>query len=163
MSPSSLTSFERRRGVTAIRVRSGVAHVQVTGLPRETLMSARIAGLDRISRAGAQIDFLKLTSDGFTFVLTDQDCSRALDTLKSSGFEASASSGRTIITVHCVNIRDESGIVAKIAETTTATGARIEQMGDSHDCILMVVESEAALRAAAGLRKAFGMEASDAD
>jgi len=163
MSPTSHTSFERRRGVNAVRLRHGLGHIQVTGLPRATLMNARIVALESLERAGVGIDFLKLTSDGFTFVLADSECEKALHALRKDGYAGTSTTGRASISVHCVNIRDEAGIVAKIAETATASGARIEQVGDSHDCILLVVEASAAEKAAAALRETFALDDDDAN
>jgi aspartokinase len=78
------------------------------------------------------------------------------------GTEVMATTGRAMLSVHCANIRDEAGIVGKIAESVMASGARIEQVGDSHDCILLVVESDRANDAAARLRADFGLDGDDA-
>jgi aspartokinase len=163
MDSRAYTSFERRRGVTDVRLREGVAHLQVTGLARETLMAERLTGLDSVRRAEVKLDFLKLTTDGFTFVVASEDADRAAAALRADGFAVEVANGRSVISVHCVNIRDEAGIVAQIAEATTASGAHIEQVGDSHDCILLVAEHDAAHRAADALRAAFRLEAGDAN
>jgi aspartokinase len=157
------TSFERRRGVTSVHVRDGVTHFQVVDLPRQSLMPARLEALAVLRDAGVGIDFLKLTPDGFTFAVQDEEAARAAAALSSAGCEAIQSEGRTVISVQCVNVRDEAGVVARIAEAVTATGTRLEQVGDCHDCILLVVEREAAQRAVEGMRRAFGLEGAGAD
>jgi aspartokinase len=149
--------------VTDVRLREGVAHLQVTGLSREGLMAKRLEALDAVRRAEVKIDFLKLTADGLTFVVGERDAAVAEDALRKDGFAAAAAAARAVISVHCINIRDEAGIVAQIAEAATASGARIEQVGDSHDCILLVVEREAARLAVDALRETFHLGAGDAD
>lgn len=160
---NSRTSFEPLRGVTDVRVRTGLCHLRLEGLGREDLMTRRLHALQCLRDAGVKIDFLKLTADGFACVVVEEDAAKAIEALAQGGGRVAESHGRALLSVHCVNIRDQVGIVAKIVEAATAAGARIEQVGDSHDRILLVVEQEAGNKAADALRAAFQLGALDAD
>ncbi|MEP0765975.1 MAG: hypothetical protein HRF45_05465 [Fimbriimonadia bacterium] len=160
---NSRTSFEPLRGVTDVRVRTGLCHLRLEGLGREDLMPRRLHALKCLRDAGVKIDFLKLTADGFACVVVEEDSDKAIQALALVGGHVAESHGRALLSVHCVNIRDQVGIVAKIVEAVTAAGARIEQVGDSHDRILLVVEQEAGRKAANALQAAFQLGAFDAN
>lgn len=150
------TSFETARGISDVEVSHGHALIVVTGFNEAEESAKRLEALRVLAGAGYSIDFLKLALGGFSFVVQE---SAALDIekcLSEAGFDAKAIQRRSLITVRAPNIRDESGLVARIAQTVVASDASIESVGDMHSAVLLVVHSAVADRAGEALRGLIG-------
>jgi len=137
MTPSTPreTAFERPRGLSRVETRGGFCQVHVEGLP-EPLVPQRLQVLDAVAKEGISIDFLKLTPYGLSFVAP---ADRAADLGRVLGDRAAVTTGRSVVSVHAVNIRDEEGLLAETIQEAIALGAQIDHVGDGHDRLLLVV------------------------
>lgn len=139
------TAFERPRGVSRVETRGGYCQVHVEGLP-EPLVASRLGCLDAVAQKGVSIDFLKLTPHGLSFVAPADRASDVKRALTRDGARAEVTTGRTIVSVYAVNIRDEEGLLAEVIQEAISLGAQIDHVGDGHDRLLMVVGDEDAAR-----------------
>ena len=139
------TAFERPRGVSRVEPRRGYCQVHVVDL-FEPLVPNRLAALEAVSGEGISIDFLKLTPRGLSFVAPADRASDLERVLTDCGAQASVVTGRTIVSIHAVNIRDEEGLIAEIVQEAIALGAQIDHVGDGHDRLLLVVGDDDAAR-----------------
>ena len=153
------TAFERPRGVSAIETRDGYAQVHVSNL--QDLVNDRVRMLDLVANANISIDFVKLTPSGLSFIIPESKegaVESVLSTVLKRDQEGvahfSIRSGRSIVMVHAVNIRDEEGLIAKIIKAAISTSAHVDHIGDMHDRLLMVVRSEDVARLKAALIEA---------
>lgn len=105
----------------------------------EPLTQRRLDALDAVAKESISIDFLKLTPHGLSFVATADRADDLKRVFKDGGFQATVGVGRTILSVHAVNIRDEEGLIAEILQEAIALGAQIDHVGDGHDRLLLVV------------------------
>lgn len=140
--------FERPRGVSAVRVLGGFARVEVAGAGDA---GARIEALTAISDAGVSLDFLQLTPEGFA-CLVREDLAPALGAALE-GREARIEMGRSVVVVEAPNVRDEEGLVAGILAQAVESGARIEQIGDMHDRVLIACPDADSRRVAESLKE----------
>lgn len=147
------TAFETERGVSAVVLSRNHALVVVSEIDETELTERRIHAMRTLSQAGCSIDFLKLSLDGFSFVVPEEQATAVREALCGAGFEAKALTGRAMITVKAVNIRGESGLVARIAQTVVESGAAIESLGDMHSSVLLIVDERSAEGAVAALRQ----------
>ncbi|SRR5581483_10201470 len=147
------TAFETERGISSVQVSHGHALVVVTGIEEAALGARRLDAVRLLAEAEISIDFLKLSLDGFSLVVPQDKGTAVRDLLCDAGFDARVLTDRAILTVNAVNIRDEAGMVARIAQTVVQAGAAIESLGDMHSSVLLVVDSESAECAADGLKK----------
>ncbi|MBX7131575.1 MAG: hypothetical protein K1X67_02740 [Fimbriimonadaceae bacterium] len=136
------TGFEKKRGIISVEIRQGYSQVHVMDL--EPTLDRRLAVLDAVAHAQISLDFLKLTTDGLSFLIP-ADRSRAIvDCLSGAGYQFELNEGRSIVMVHAVNMRDEEGLIAKIVATAIGSGAHIDHLGDMHDRLLIVTEDSRA-------------------
>ncbi len=156
MSAKHQTTFETQRGISSVEVSQGHSLVIVTSIPEADSDEKRLFALRRLALAGLSIDFLKLSLDGFSFLVPEDDGTKAEEALCAAGFTAKAVKNRAIITVTAPNIRDESGLVARVAEIVVRSGANIDSVGDMHSSVLLVVEASLAETAAKALETLIG-------
>ena len=136
------TGFEKKRGIISVEIRHGYSQVHVMDL--EPTMDRRLAVLDTVAHAQISLDFLKLTSDGLSFLIPAERSQAIVDCLRGAGYRFELNEKRSIVMVHAVNMRDEEGLIAKIVATAIASGARIDHLGDMHDRLLIVTEDSRA-------------------
>lgn len=148
------TEFEKARGVNKIETRGGFAGVQVGKLGSD-LAAGRLGVLEAIREVGVSIDFLKLTSDGLSFLTETRTVTDVKSALKEFSEDVEIWEDRQILIVHAVNMRDEEGLVARIVSDVIASGAQIDHMGDMHDRLLMAMSAEDAEKAETYLRARF--------
>lgn len=150
------TTFETQRGISSVEVSRGHSLVIVTGIPEAEADEKRLFALRRLALAGLSIDFLKLSLDGFSFLVPEDDGAKAEEALCQAGLTARAVKNRAIITVKAPNIRDESGLVARVAELVVRSGASIDSVGDMHSSVLLVVDASVADNAVKSLETLIG-------
>lgn len=139
------TAFERPRGVGRVETRRGYCQVHVIDLP-DPLVPKRLEALDAVAGQEISIDFLKLTPRGLSFVAPADRAADIESALSGCGAHAAVTTGRSIVSVHAVNIRDEEGLLAEIVQEAIALGAQIDHVGDGHDRLLLVVGDDDAAR-----------------
>jgi len=103
-------------------------------------MAERLNILDRVSKAGISIDFLKLTPSGMSFLVPETQGEIMDKVLEPCGDHFTVRQERSIVLVYAVNIRDEEGLIAGIVHTAITNGIRVDHIGDMHDRMLMVVK-----------------------
>ena len=135
------TEFEKRRGISSVEVRPGYAQVHVSHLA-EPLVKSRLAVLEAAAKAGISLDFLKLTPDGMSFLVKENQGDNAKQTLSTLGIGVTVQQGRDVVMVYAVNMRDEEGLIAGIVLQAIKSGAAISHVSDMHDRVLMVVAKE---------------------
>jgi aspartokinase len=141
----SETEFEKRRGINSVEVREGFAQVHVNDLT-EPLMESRLHVLTAANKDGISLDFLKLTPDGMSFLVKEDQADAIKKTIASLGVEVTVESGRHVVMVHAVNMRDEEGLIASIVLQAIKSGAAIGHVSDMHDRVLMVVSKDDSVR-----------------
>lgn len=153
----SQTTFETARGISAVDAQKGFSLIVVRGLgdDRERLSDA----LDAVRDAGLSADFLKLGRAQFSFLVREEDQQPAVDALVAAGFDASHHRSKAVIKVSSPNVRDESGLMARICELVLASGATIYNVGDMHDGVQVVVQAERSEATCEALRAHIGSSA----
>jgi len=152
------TEFEKRRGISRIEIREGYVQVHVAGL-QEPLMPSRLAILQAIRDAEISLDFLKLTTNGLSFLVTADQSGAVQATLEGQAPELSVRQDRRVVMVHAVNMRDEEGLIARIVAAAIASGAQLEHVGDMHDRMLIVTDGPGATLVSQAIRSRLGVEA----
>lgn len=150
------TTFETKRGISDVEISYGHAWVVVSGIPEELTSARRLQALEVLKDSGISIDFLKLSLDGFSFVVPEELGARVQEALCSNGFDAKVLKNRAIIKVSAPSIREEEGLIARIAEFIVRNRATIDSVGDMHSAVLVVVDADSAESAANALRKCIG-------
>jgi aspartokinase len=138
----SQTTFETARGISAVDAQKGYSLIVVRGIgdDRERLSEA----LEAIKNAALSADFLKVGAAQFSFLVKEEHQQAAVDTLVAQGFDASHHRSKAVIKVSSPNVRDESGLMARICQIVLESGATIYNVGDMHDGVQVVVQSEKA-------------------
>lgn len=153
--PSALqvqeTEFEKKRGVSRVEIRAGFAQVHVGQLP-EPLAESRLRVLEAVKDAGYSIDFLKLTQSGLSFLVSESVGPNVRSALLPVVGESDVTTGRSLVIVHAVNMRDEEGLIARVVSLAIASGAKIDHLGDMHDRLMIATSDEGAVRIAEAIR-----------
>ncbi|RYG29247.1 hypothetical protein EON81_27050 [bacterium] len=144
------TDFEKRRGISHLDIRTGLAQVHIGGMGADPTHE-RIALLKRVAEAGVSIDFLKLTPTGLSFVIAEDHVPALRTALERGGALHSVDEDRAILLVHAVNMRDEEGMIAAILAKAIGSGFTIDHASDMHDRMLLVLQRDEARRLAAML------------
>jgi aspartokinase len=139
------TEFEKRRGINNVEVRQGYAQVHVSDLS-EPLITSRLAVLEAAAKAGISLDFLKLTPDGMSFLVKEDEAEHVEEALRAPDTKVTVQKGRDVVMVYAVNMRDEEGLIAGIVLQAIKSGAAISHVSDMHDRVLMVVSKEDSMR-----------------
>ena len=135
------TEFEKRRGVSRLEVRHGFAQVHVSQMTGD-LMNARLYVLQAVADGQVSLDFLKLSPSGMSFLVPQEKAADVQKAIEGCNVHFTIRQPRSILLVHAVNIRDEEGMIANIVQTVIATGASVDHLGDMHDRMLMVLNSD---------------------
>ncbi len=141
------TDFEKRRGISHLDLRTGLAQVHVGGLGNDPTQG-RIRVLKQVGEAGVSIDFLKLTPTGLSFVIPAERVEPLRSALERAGALHSVDEDRAILLVHAVNMRDEEGMIAAILAKAIGSGITIDHASDMHDRMLLVLRRDDAHRLA---------------
>ena len=135
--------LDTHRGVSRIEHRPGLAQVHVS-LPKEQLDGERVRVLEAIASADISLNFIKLTPAGISFLIQASMAEAVSILLRGNAFEAEVIGERSVVIAHAPNMRDEPGLIARIVRATISTGADVDQVGDMHDRVLLVVPSDRA-------------------
>lgn len=149
---SADTEFEKRRGLSSVDSRGGLARVSVSNLT-EPLSESRVAVLRAVAEAGISIDFLKMTPGGLAFVIPETGAEAVRRALSRLLLNFDVSLGRVLVQAHAVNMRDEEGLIAHIVSAAIASGATLDHLADMHDRLLLVASEEDARRIESSIRE----------
>lgn len=133
--------LDTHRGVSEIQCRPGLTQVHVE-LDRERLEDARLDLLQAIADDDLSLNFVKLTPAGISFLIREAIEDRVSALLRSRGLAFEIIGKRSFVVAHAPNMRDEPGLIAEIVHTTIGSGFEVDQVGDMHDRVLMIVPSE---------------------
>ena len=136
----SETDFEKQRGISRVEVRTGLTQVHVLDL-KSPIAKSRIKVMEAVANAGISLDFLKLTPTGISFVIPAEKTQLTSDTLNAEGVTNQLATGRGIVLVHAVNMRDEEGMIAGILRRVIETGITVDHASDMHDRIPIVTDA----------------------
>lgn len=145
------TEFEKPRGINKVEIRRGYLAVHVTGLFQDMpsqVAKARLRVLRCMADAKVSIDFLKLTQGGLSFVVPEAVEGDVIRALGAEGITYSVKPGRCIVLAHAANMRDEEGLIARVVSEVIGTGVEIDHLGDMHDRVLLVMDSDDGQRVA---------------
>lgn len=145
--PAVETDFEKQRGVFEVELRTGFARAHVYEMA-EPLTESRTTVLQSVADAKISIDFLKLTSDGLSFVVAAEKQAEAEAALKKAGAKFEMVPDRCVLSVSSPNLRDEEGLAARLVATVLGSKARLDHMSDMHDRVLFLLDKPDAERAA---------------
>ncbi len=141
----SETDFEKQRGISHVEVRTGFTQVHILDLMAPTAKS-RLKVMKAVADAKISLDFLKLTPTGMSFVIPANQTQTISDTLSKEKISNELATGRGIVLVHAVNMRDEEGMIAGILRRVIETGIKVDHASDMHDRILIVTDESQAER-----------------
>ncbi len=141
----SETDFEKQRGISHVEVRTGLTQVHILDLDSPTSKS-RLKVMKVVADAKISLDFLKLTPTGMSFVIPADQTQLIADTLTKANIKNQLATGRGIVLVHAVNMRDEEGMIAGILRQVIETGITVDHASDMHDRILIVTDESQAER-----------------
>jgi aspartate kinase len=146
-SPSQIseTDFEKQRGISRVEVRTGLTQVHVLDL-KAPIAKSRLNVMEAVAEAGISLDFLKLTPTGISFTVPAENTDLIGKTLDTAGIVYQLATGRGIVLVHAVNMRDEEGMIAGILRRVIETGITVDHASDMHDRILIVTDEAQAER-----------------
>lgn len=130
------TAFERRRGVGSPSSQAGFAQVRITELEQ----NSRQACLRALADLGLRLHFLKLAANGMSFLIAGEDSPAVQKALTQFQANVHLASGRWIVTIPAVNIRDEDGLIAGLVATAIRSGTQIDHLGDMHDRLVVVTD-----------------------
>jgi hypothetical protein len=141
---SNSAFFDLPRGLGEPVLRDAYAQVLVSFAVQEEARAGRLETLRRIQADGLSIDFLKFTPNGLSFVISAVQARRAVASLEGLGADVKLSEGRSILLIPAVNMRDDEGLLAHVLSEAIQTNAEILHIGDMHDRVLIVTDTEGA-------------------
>lgn len=150
-------SFERDRGVSAIKVSREATYLFVRAPHAENLTIQRQQILDRMRNAEIPLFLIKVQRYGLSFAVDSEHADRACAILEQDGFRVTVKPRRVMVSIFAQNMRELHGVFAKIAEVLYEAGVAIEQMSDAHNRITCLIEAERAPLVVERLCEAFGL------
>ncbi len=157
LAPTRPLSFERERGITEVRVQTGLAHVE-TRLPGVDPEAERLVLLQTVAEAGMPILLIKLHRSTVSFALPDAAIADgAEELLRERGYVYTMERDLALISIRAGAMRDLSGVMAGLYDTMDEAGIRVAQTGDAHDALFALISGADAARGAALLRRTFGL------
>lgn len=143
------TSFETARGIAEVTYEKGFSLIVCRGAED---IGRILQGLRALEEAQLSFDSLKLGFGYFSFVVREEMQSHSVEVLQAAGFDASHHRSKAVLKVIAPNVRDDSGLMARIAEIVVNAGAIVYDVGDMNDGVVLVVQSEKAEQAVQALR-----------
>jgi len=134
------TEFEERRGITRISVELGYVQVHISRIPAESLDQERFTVLSLIAGVGINMRFPKLTPSGLLFLVREENACLLNKCLERWGKHSSIKTRRCIVSVHAASMREDDGLIARIAGEALASGVHIDLVSDTHDQTMLVVD-----------------------
>lgn len=155
---SANLSFERERGVYAIRVMRDVAHA-VISVGDDAMRTNRILQVFRVlADAGVSVFLIKLHRTAVTLAFAGADRERVESVLTGADLKATIRRDLALISVIAASMRDLSGVMVAIADALYETGARLYETGDSHNSVQCLIEGDKVTDAVAALCQAFHLD-----
>lgn len=155
--PTRPLNFERERGVTEVRVLSGIAHADVR-LPGYDIEAERLALLQAVAEAGIPVFLIKLHPGAISFAMQDATITAAIEKLLGErGYIHSIERDLALLSIVAGAMRDLSGVMAGLYDAMGTANIRVAQTGDAYDAVFALVPGIDAARGATALCKLFGL------
>lgn len=142
------TYFERERGVTQIAVENAVALFTVRA-------DSALVVLERLAEARVPINHVKLSTDGLSFVVSENHATACQAALKQANFIYTVQAELAIVRTVAGAMRDLSGVVARIYEALIGVDVSVRLVGDAYDSVFGLVAQADANKAESALRAQF--------
>ncbi len=139
-----------------MEIAAGFALVQVFGIAPADLLQKRIECMEQLASGGVSFDFLRLSTDGFSFVVPGRDAEKVDAPLNSLKVRFEKIANQSLITVSVPNLREENGLLAKIVELVATTGVQVNSIGDTHTSVLILLPADDAKSVSQLLRTHIG-------
>lgn len=146
--------FERKRGVTGIRLEDGLVHVSVEVEPD---LRERLKVFKALADAGISLFLIKFHPDEIHFVIRKELVRKAQKVIKQLGHPTRLTRDCAIVAVLSSAMRDLPGVMARVAEAVYEQEVELLETGDSHDAVAILVRRTDAQRVAEALRQKFGL------
>lgn len=157
---TSNLSFERERGVYAVQVTHDVAHA-VISVPDDDARAERVIEVfQALAGASVSVFLSKLHRAAVTLAVAGADLVRTEKALADAGFVSRTRRDLSLVAVRAASMREMSGVMVAIAEALGGVGARLVEVGDSHDAVLCLIEADRVRSAVDALLETFHLDAS---
>ncbi|MGM7720423.1 aspartate kinase [uncultured Metabacillus sp.] len=156
------SNHSKKRGSDVYeRLITGIAHVsdvtQIKVNAKEGQYDVQTEVFKAMAKDGISVDFFNITPKGVIYTVPDKVTDRAVDILRSLGYEP-------IINRHCAKVSTVGagimgvpGVTAKIVTALSEKGIQILQSADSHTTIWVLVKEEDMIKAVNALHEAFDL------
>src|SRR5262245_2348502 len=158
---ASNVSFERERGVYALQVTRDVAHA-VISVGDDSQRSLRILQVFRVlADADVPVFLIKMHRTAVTLAFSGSDLDRAQKALADAGLKAETRRDLALIAVRAASMREMHGVMVEIADAVYTAGARLYEIGDSHNSVQCLIQAERVPQAVEALQKTFHLDPED--
>jgi len=150
-------TFERERGIYALRVTHDVAHAVVYFTENSTRTASIQKTFNVLAEAGIPLFLVKLHQTSVTFAVAGYDLPNAEKALSAADLKMKTRRDLAVVTIVAAAMREISGVMVAISDALYTAGARLYEMGDSHDSVQCLIEAERAEEAVAVLCRTFDL------
>ena len=114
--------------------------------------------LQALASENISIDLLKIGAGMISFIIEEGTLATTTQVIEPLGYTMTAIPGRALLSVMAANMREMVGVMVTIADALQKAGAVIEQTGDAHDRVMVLIDGAKTEAAIAQLQIAFEME-----
>jgi aspartate kinase len=155
---ASNVSFERERGVYALQITRDVAHA-VISVGDDLQRSSRILQVFRVlADADVPVFLIKMHRTAVTLAFSGADLVDAEQSLARAGLKAETRRDLALIAVRATSMRDLHGVMVEIADAVYTAGARLYEIGDSHNSVQCLIQADRVPQAVAALQQTFHLD-----
>ncbi|NEW05603.1 aspartate kinase [Paenibacillus sp. SYP-B3998] len=141
------------RFVTGIAQFTNITQIQVGAVEGQFDLQLRV--FKTMAQHQISVDFINVNPSGVIYTVFDHETDRAIQLLKSQGYEPKALRGCAKISVIGGGMNGVPGIMARIVEALTEEDIRILQSADSNTTIWVLVQGEDMIKAVRALHNKF--------
>ncbi|RFU67824.1 aspartate kinase [Bacillus sp. V59.32b] len=143
----------RERLVTGIAHVSQITQIKVTAKKDQYDLQAEV--FQAMANASISVDFINISPNAAIYTVTDEMTSRAIEILKSLGYEPAIQKNCAKVSVVGAGINGVPGVAAKIVTALSEKGIGILQSADSHTTIWVLVKEADLVEAVNSLHDTF--------
>ncbi len=159
LSRNTPVTFERERGVQAVKVQRNIAHFIVAVGSDEHRTQRILSVFKALAAQYIPIFLIKLHRTVITFAVRGEFAAVANEAIRPLTFEVTTRHDLALVTVGATQMRDLSGVMAQIAEAIYSAAARLIETGDSHNTVQCLIDSNHLVDAVEELRNVFHLAA----
>src|SRR5204863_3871860 len=122
--------------------------------------SSRILQVFRVlADADVPVFLIKMHRTAVTLAVAGADLADAEQALQQAGLKAETRRDLALIAVRAASMRDLHGVMVEIADAVHTAGARLYEIGDSHNSVQCLIQADRVQEALEALRQTFHLEA----